>query len=133
MNPSHRDMQPHRYRSISSTLIIRVLIKFWQSGPASANRRHVFADGYARLPDAHIGGFTAFRAVNDLEYDVLTVVESFESVDVDFGPVDEHILLAVYGDKPVSLIGIEPLDGAVDHRALLRGVVLGAVWPVRRL
>src|SRR5206468_6526174 len=40
------------------------------------------------------------------------------AVHLDSREVDEHVLPAVDGDEAVTLLGVEPLDGALCHGAL---------------
>src|SRR5207344_3411656 len=51
----------------------------------------------------------------DLELDPLTLVESAEAVHSDRRVVDEHVRATVDRDEAVTLLRVEPLDGALSH------------------
>src|SRR5215211_4084309 len=69
----------------------------------------------ARLGD--VTGLRALRAVDDLEFNRLALLERPETVPLDRREVDEHIAAAVTFDETVTLGVVEPLDLACDtHR-----------------
>src|SRR5215207_1247099 len=61
--------------------------------------------------------FAALRTVNDLELDLLTVFERLVAIGSDLGPVDEDVVLALDLDEAITLVSVEPFDGALHHAA----------------
>src|SRR5712691_1810568 len=60
-------------------------------------------------------GLGAPLALRDLELDPLALFEGAVSVRLDRREVDENVLATVDGDEAVSLVRVEPLDGALSH------------------
>src|SRR5215207_5644903 len=61
--------------------------------------------------------FAALRTVDDLELDLLTVFERLVAIGCDLGPVDEDVVLALDLDEAITLVSVEPFDGALHHAA----------------
>ena len=63
-----------------------------------------------------VRGLRALLALTDLEADLLTIVEGLVALALDRREVNEQVLAAFgWGDEPVALVGVEPLDGALWH------------------
>src|SRR5579859_6300938 len=60
-------------------------------------------------------GLSASVALRDLELDPLPLFEGAVAIRLDSREVDENVLATVDGDKAVSLVRVEPLDGALSH------------------
>src|ERR1017187_1049628 len=70
----------------------------------------------ANLSDhVNLIGLCAPIALGDLELDPLSLFQSAISIRLDRGEVDEHVLATVDGDEAVSLVRVEPFDGALSH------------------
>src|SRR5580704_11426720 len=65
--------------------------------------------------DDDLVGLRAPVALRDLELDPLTLFEGAVTIRLDSREVDENVLATVDGDKAVSLVRVEPLDGALSH------------------
>src|ERR1700761_5611122 len=65
--------------------------------------------------DNHLVSLRAPVALRDLELHPLALFEGAVAIRLDRGEVDENVLTTVYGDKAVSLVRVEPLDGALSH------------------
>src|ERR1700723_54047 len=65
--------------------------------------------------DDDLVGLRAPVALRDLELDPLTLFEGAVTIRLDSREVDEDVLATVDGDKAVSLVRVEPLDGALSH------------------
>src|SRR5690348_18091811 len=73
----------------------------------------------------HLVGLRAPVALRDLELDPLSLLEGAVSIRLDRGEVDENVLATVDGDKAVSLVRVEPLDGALSHSKQLPNICSG--------
>src|SRR6516164_7886284 len=60
-------------------------------------------------------GLRAPVALRDLELDPLSLFEGAVAIRLDSREVDEDVLATVDGDEAVSLVRVEPLDGALSH------------------
>src|SRR6266404_750330 len=60
-------------------------------------------------------GLRAPVALRDLELDPLALFEGAVAIRLDSREVDEDVLATVDGDKAVSLVRVEPFDGALSH------------------
>src|SRR4051812_49967615 len=60
-------------------------------------------------------GLGALGALDDLEVDPLALFEALVPVHLDGRVVDEDVLTAVDGDEAETLLGVEPLHGALCH------------------
>src|ERR1700751_2198708 len=60
-------------------------------------------------------GLRAPVALRDLELDPLPLFEGAVAIRLDSREVDEDVLATVDGDEAVSLVRVEPLDGALSH------------------
>jgi len=67
-------------------------------------------------PD-HVGLWTLL-SLRDLELDPLSLFQGAVAVHLDRAVVDEHVRTTVYRDEAVSLLRVEPLDGALSHSKL---------------
>src|SRR6516164_6846537 len=63
----------------------------------------------------HLVGLRAPVALRDLELDPLSLLEGAVAIRLDSREMDENVLATVDGDKAVSLVRVEPLDGALSH------------------
>src|SRR6516225_2826895 len=63
----------------------------------------------------HLVGLRAPVALRDLELDPLSLFEGAVAIRLDSREMDENVLATVDGDKAVSLVRVEPLDGALSH------------------
>src|ERR1700756_5292840 len=63
----------------------------------------------------HLVGLRAPVALRDLELDPLSLFEGAVAIRLDRREMDENVLATVDGDKAVSLVRVEPLDGALSH------------------
>src|SRR6478672_4743896 len=55
--------------------------------------------------------------LRDLELDALPLLEGAVAVHLDRAVVDENVRATVDSDEAVALLAVEPLDGALSHRA----------------
>src|SRR3974390_2513327 len=92
--------------------------------PGGAARQENLADLWSRAkpgPRAnlrdhdHLVGLRAPVALRDFELDPLSLFEGAVAIRLDSREVDENVLATVDGDKAVSLVWVEPLDGALSH------------------
>ena len=60
-------------------------------------------------------GLRASVALRDLELDPLSLFEGAVAIRLDSREVDEDVLATVDGNEAVSLVRVEPLDGALSH------------------
>src|SRR5271169_5862166 len=60
-------------------------------------------------------GLRAPVALRDLELDPLSLFEGAVAIRLDSREMDENVLATVDGDKAVSLVRVEPFDGALSH------------------
>src|ERR1700684_566965 len=117
----HSGMQSAR--NMFSTLMGRVQTEAQKSGTGirSARPRRGRADlvNPADLrnlrDDDYLVGLRAPVALRDLELDPLALFEGAIAIRLDSREVDENVLATVDGDKAVSLVRVEPLDGALSH------------------
>src|SRR5580693_4767296 len=65
--------------------------------------------------DDNLVGLRASVALRDLELDPLPLFEGAVAIRLDSREVDEDVLATVDGDKAVSLVRVEPFDGALSH------------------
>src|SRR6201985_1591281 len=63
----------------------------------------------------HLVGLRAPVALRDLELDPLSLFEGAVAIRLDRREMDENVLATVDGDKAVSLVRVEPFDGALSH------------------
>src|SRR5579862_6335312 len=90
------------------------------AGP-TAEPGKIVGPGRIRGPPANLRddddlvGLRAPVALRDLELDPLTLFEGAVAIRLDSREVDENVLATVDGDKAVSLVRVEPLDGALSH------------------
>src|SRR5205085_2020189 len=73
----------------------------------------------------HLFGLRAPVALRDLELDPLSLFEGAVAIRLDRGEVDENVLATVDGDKAVSLVRVEPFDGALSHSKQLPNIRSG--------
>src|SRR3954447_16116367 len=60
------------------------------------------------------------RALRDVELDLLVLVEGLVALRLDRGVVNEDVVAAVLlSDEAETLLGVEPLDGALSHAVFL--------------
>src|ERR1700704_2918930 len=71
----------------------------------------------------YLVGLRAPVALGDLELDPLTLFEGAVAIRLDRREVDEYVLATVDGDEAVSLVRVEPLDGALSHSKQLPNCV----------
>src|SRR5207237_307112 len=64
-------------------------------------------------------GLRALLALRDLELDPLPLLQRPVPVHLDRAVVDEHVRATVDRDEAVTLLRVEPLDGALSHSKLL--------------
>jgi len=65
--------------------------------------------------DDDLPGLLSPIALRDLELDPLALFEGAIPVRLDRGEVDENVLATVDGDEAVTLVRVEPLNGALSH------------------
>src|ERR1700759_2147137 len=65
--------------------------------------------------DNHLVSLRAPVALRDLELHPLALFEGAVAIRLDRREMDENVLTTVYGNEPVSLVRVEPLDGALSH------------------
>ena len=66
------------------------------------------AGNYGLLNYGNVYGLFAFRAVADLEFDLLMFVERFETLGRNAGEMYENFLSALLGNESVAFFAIEP-------------------------
>src|SRR5690349_13754919 len=71
-------------------------------------------EGCSSLAD--VRGLQPLRSLDDVEFDPLPFLEGTESLGVDGGVVDEHVLAALLRDEAEALRVIEPLHSTGRHR-----------------
>src|SRR5439155_4851788 len=69
----------------------------------------VFSGG----PD--VGRLKTLGSLRHLEGHLLALFERLESVHLNGGEVDEHVLAVLAGDEPVALFVTKPLDRSAGH------------------
>jgi hypothetical protein len=68
--------------------------------------------GYLQWGD--VSGLQTFRALFDIEFDSLTLVERAKALTYDASMVDKHVpLVAIAGDESIALGVAEPLDSSL--------------------
>lgn len=69
-----------------------------------------------RLDGGHSDRLRAFGSLADLELNSLILIEGAEPVPLYLGVVDKYILCAaVRGDKPETLLAVEPFNSSLCH------------------
>src|SRR5207344_3548447 len=63
----------------------------------------------------YLVGLRAPVALRDLELDPLSLFEGAVAIRLDRREMDENVLATVDGNKAVSLVRVEPFDGALSH------------------
>src|SRR5687768_13348735 len=96
-------------------------VKQWRSGrsvriaPGAARRRRA---GRVVLRFGDVPCLRTLRAVDDLEFDGLTLFQGPEAVATDRGIVHEHVAATLALNEPIPLGVVEPLDLACNtHRS----------------
>src|ERR1700759_4351596 len=77
----------------------------------------------------HLVGLRAPVALRDLELDPLSLFQAAVAIRLNRREVDEHVLATVYSNEAVSLVRVEPLDGALSHSKQLPNFALGPRAP----
>jgi hypothetical protein len=67
----------------------------------------------------YAGRSQAFRTLRDCKFNPLPFVERLVSVGLDGGVVNEHIVPAFTGYKPVALRRVEPLNSSCFSQCFL--------------
>jgi len=68
----------------------------------------------------NVGSLQALRALDDLEFNGLPLVEGAIAVSLYGGEMDENVLAALTLDETKALAGVEPLDCTLFfHRCFL--------------
>src|SRR5207253_8464860 len=63
--------------------------------------------------------FLTLLAGGHIELDALTLIQGLIAVALNIREMDEHIIALLAGDKAVTLVGVEELDGALCHEILV--------------
>src|SRR5438552_18980689 len=87
-------------------------------------------ESFSGGPD--VGCLEALRPLRHLEGHLLALFERLETVHLNGGEVDEHVLTVFAGDEPVALFVTKPLDRPAGHWQLPPFVQSSAGRPVRR-
>jgi hypothetical protein len=80
-------------------------------------------------PLAYLSDLLGLRPLGALaggELDPLVLLQTAETVNLDGGVVNEDVGGAVvWGDKPITLVSVEPLHGALSHVLSPTGTIFG--------
>src|SRR5205814_9690109 len=78
--------------------------------------RHTMRTGPNALALPDVAGLQALRPLHDLELDALPFGERLETLSLDRGEVNEHVLATFLRDEAKTLRIVEPLHGTRCHR-----------------